>query len=148
MAWLESQLVGAAGAGVLLVAPSSWAKPLVPVLPEGTAVFDPARPLVELPAGRYALGIVAGALPSPPGTGDRALLARLRDERCERVVVIAAAGADPGRQEMLALGFSAPAEAPSGVALYEYDIASYNPEREWNNPSDWAHPQNFNRYRW
>jgi hypothetical protein len=34
------------------------------------------------------------------------------------------------------------------TAIYTYDIDSYNRQRDWNTPEDWAHPGNFNRWRW
>ena len=33
-------------------------------------------------------------------------------------------------------------------SVYTYDIDSFNRQREWNSPENWANPENFRRYRW
>lgn len=147
-AWLAEQLADIEGRDVLVLAPTSWLRELAPALPGDMVTFPPEQPVGELPARRFAVGVVAGALEClAPRAGD-ALLARLRDEYCARVLTVAHETADKGRSEMLALGFTRITEAADGWRLYEHDIASYNPPREWNSPEHWANPENFNRYRW
>ncbi|MCC5794751.1 MAG: hypothetical protein JJT85_08450 [Chromatiales bacterium] len=90
------------------------------------------------------LQVAPAALLTP---GITHVLARLRDQLARRVLV------DPRpadideriRTGLRSLGYQPVTGCP---ALHEYDIGHYNPEREWNNAEDWAHPENFSRYRW
>ncbi len=146
--WLTEHLAEVSGQQLLVLAPPAWIAALAPQLPAQAVMFDPEQPLSDLPATRFAAGVVAGALELLSPREGEAMLARLRDERCARVLAIAHASSDRGRSAMLALGFTRIAESAEGWRLYEHDIASYNPPREWNTPENWANPENFNRYRW
>ncbi len=103
----------------------------------------------QLPAKRYAVGVIAGMRTLSPAQA-RALIALLRDRYCDAIVVVA-----PVKywavSDWLALGFELRdrcTEDADEVGLYRYDVADANPERDWNNARDWAHPENFHRYRW
>ena len=104
-----------------------------------------------LPASRrFSAGVVVDALGSlSPEEGGR-LLARLRDQLCDRVFVVSRADdTEWPTAKMLALTYTLRERSAEGTwLLYDHDIATYNPERDWNNPTDWANPENFNRYRW
>jgi hypothetical protein len=106
--------------------------------------------LASLPEGqRFDLGLVAGGLGTLPEHQARALLAALRDRACRTTVVVEPGDSPWGRAQMLALAFTQRAQSACGQwRLYDHDLSDYNPEREWNNPTDWANPENFDRYRW
>jgi hypothetical protein len=107
--------------------------------------------LAGLPAHRrYPLGVVAGQLETLQHRTASQLLARLRDQVCARVLVLVAPDAGWSRSDLLALGYNriGRSQGPARWSLYEYEITRYNPERTWNNPSDWANPENFDKYRW
>ncbi len=115
---------------------------LLETLPAGE---DPAATLSQ----RYSAAILIG-MDRLPDAGARATIAALRDRFCDAVLVVAPAG-HWAATEWLALGFEARGRCEQDgntFVLYRYDVTSANPEREWNNPKDWAHPENFRRYRW
>ncbi len=98
---------------------------------------------------RFSVGILLDALASMSRDDGTMLLAQLRDQLCERVFVVSAEASAWPREEMLALGYTLSARsADTQWLLHEHDIATYNPEREWNTPEHWANPENFSRYRW
>ena len=74
-----------------------------------------------------------------------ALLARLRDVHAQRVVAIVAGMA---RNDLLALRFEPANHAFEGAEVYLSSAGITDKRREWNNARDWAHPENFDRYRW
>lgn len=93
--------------------------------------------------GIYDLVIVLG-LTGPPAP----LLGRLRDLHARRMLVAGKAAEERERGEMLALGFERhPGEGGAGP-LYVYDQDTFNRQREWNTPENWANPENFDKYRW
>jgi hypothetical protein len=119
--------------------------------PERETVCVPAYPEEPLPeaARRFRLGVIAGPL-GIEAAELRALIARLRDQSCETLLLLVPEGQWP-LAEYLALGFERRAECEAcgrRYVLYWYDVDRYNPEREWNNPANWAHPENFKRFRW
>ena len=90
---------------------------------------------------RAELAVVSGA-----SSRHTALLSRLRDVYCRKVVLLNAAE-DWSTNELRALGFQ-----PQSVAGFErvffYDPDLDKPPRDWNNASNWANPENFDKYRW
>ena len=74
-----------------------------------------------------------------------ALLARLRDVHAQRVVVLVA-GIAPN--DLLALRFEPTNHAFDGGQVFLSTAGITDKRREWNNARDWAHPENFDRYRW
>lgn len=110
-------------------------------------------PGAEDPGGvlqqRYAAAVVTG-IERLPDERARAVIAVLRDRLCDAIVVVVPEE-HWGATDWLALGFEPYdrcGQDDRTLVLYQYDVASFNPEREWNNPKDWAHPENFRRYRW
>lgn len=103
-----------------------------------------------LPVGRrFSVGVILDALDGIPRSHGTQLLARLRDQLCERVFVISANASVWSREDMLALSYTLRARsADDQWMLFDHDIASYNPERDWNTPEHWANPENFKRHRW
>ena len=68
------------------------------------------------------------------------LLGRLKNVHAPKVAAVLER-ADPDRLRALAF-------AAAGQSLWLHDIDRYNPRREWNSADDWAHPENFEKYRW
>ena len=148
-AMLREQLDGGEPEGEALLidgadgAPSPWPEAAAAVRWAPTEVdrrlHDPSR---------FAVGVVIDSLDGLDDAAADALLAALRDRLCRRVLVLVPADTRFDRVRMLAMGYTLRGRGAGGWCLYDHDIASYNPERSWNNPSDWAHPENFDRYRW
>ena len=93
--------------------------------------------------GRFDVAVVSFHRP-PAGEALETLLGRLKNLHAPRVVLSLEAGpADAAR--LRALAFEPDGQAPS---LWVHDIDRYNRPREWNTPDDWAHPENFDKYRW
>lgn len=74
-----------------------------------------------------------------------ALLARLRDVHAQRVVVLVAGIA---RNDLLALRFEPTKHAFEGAEVFLSNAGITDKRRDWNNARHWAHPENFDRYRW
>lgn len=104
--------------------------------------------------GRFDLAVVTNQLEQLSRRSGAELLGRLKNLHTGRVCVLLAPAQGTGRQwrgnDFIGLGFNEPQDQKSGEAqrFYYYDLGSYNPERRWNNPSGWANPENFHRYRW
>ncbi len=152
-AWLQSAGAGREGAGVLAIIADTHA-PLADRLPAGATVMSPPESVDALPGGtRFGLGLIIGGLEALPATRTaEQLLARLRDLHCDRVEVLVEPGSRWSRSRMIALEYTLSArvqrEAGEDWRVYAWDLAVYNPERDWNTPEHWANPQNFRRYRW
>ncbi len=104
--------------------------------------------------GRFDYGLVHQTLERLDLDAGSALLARLRDLHCRRFSVTFAAAEDgPAwtRERFLSLALSLHRRVDQdgiSTVVYSYDIDTYNPKREWNDSSNWANPENFDRYRW
>ena len=96
------------------------------------------------PADVAVLVAPAGRLLEP---GLTQVLARLRDQLAGRVLVkVGGSGVDGAvSRHLRALGYL-PLDGMPGY--FGFDLASYNPPRDWNTPEYWANPENFDRYRW
>lgn len=96
------------------------------------------------PADVAVLACPAGRLLEP---GLTQVLARLRDQLAGSVIVSCGDTAPEGavRRHLLSLGYQ-PLDGLPGC--FGFDLGSYNPPRDWNTPEHWAHPENFDRYRW
>ncbi len=94
-------------------------------------------------AGSLGLVVVTNQLEHMELAAARHLLARLRDSHA--AVLIAH---DPSRVfstgDYLALGF----EVDSNADCYIYDANAGSRQRDWNNSSNWANPENFDKFRW
>ncbi len=89
-------------------------------------------------AVRADLGVVIDAGPEHVSS-----LARLRDIHCKRVLLLARDSWSIN--DLLGLGFQRiPADRPH-VFICDPDLT---PPRDWNNASNWAHPENFDKQRW
>ncbi len=108
------------------------------------------------PARIVDLAIVAGMLESLPARAGAALIARLRDVQARRLILLVSPiHSDEQtlwrRQDLLALGlhhqFSYGNDGQA-AAIYTYDIANYKPTPDWLNPSNWAHPERWDKDRW
>ena len=93
--------------------------------------------------GSLGLVVVTNQLEHMERAAARHLLARLRDGHA--AVLIAH---DPSQvfsgADYLALGF----EVDSNADCYVYDANADSRQRDWNNSSNWANPENFDKYRW
>jgi hypothetical protein len=77
------------------------------------------------------------------------LVGALKNLHTDRFLLLADLTASSlDRDALLALGLRPAGAMDDGRALWLYDIDGYNPERDWNNATDWAHPENFGKYRW
>jgi hypothetical protein len=116
----------------------------------------------DLPAGltdlgRYDYALVTDTLEGLSIATGTALVARLRDVHCHRFAVTyerPAGSEDAGWSDGRFLGLTLSLHrrvtfADGGeTAVYTYDIDTYNRQRDWNTPENWAHPGNFHRWRW
>jgi hypothetical protein len=115
---------------------------------ERVSLRDAVAGLADLagldPADLAVLAAPAGGLLQP---GLTQVLARLRDQLAGRVLVTSDEASPSGavRRHLLSLGYQ-PLDGLPGC--FGFDLASYNPPRDWNTPEHWAHPENFDRYRW
>lgn len=111
--------------------------------------LDGSRHPADEHADRRPLGVVS-ALDSRSEQSALSLIAALRDRYCQAVLVTVRRSYW-SFADWLALGFELRATCRADreeYALYWFDRDRCNPEREWNNPTDWAHPENFDRFRW
>jgi hypothetical protein len=125
----------------------------------GNAEFGSSRPptvhAYELISGpddlpqslKAELGIVVAPLDFMPSSNAEQLLSRLRDVHCYRVLLLDTEG-HWTPETLRPLGYLE-VECPSVAGrCYLYDPEVFNQLREWNNSSDWANPENFQKYRW
>lgn len=99
----------------------------------------------DLPPALKVDVAVVDARGSDDVRGVGALLARLRDVHAQRVVVLVDG---VGRNELLALRFEPANFVFDGGQVFLSSAAVTDKRREWNNARDWAHPENFDRFRW
>jgi hypothetical protein len=100
-------------------------------------------------AGRFDFALVADLAETHDASAARQVIGRLKNLHTDRFLLLV----DPARSNLARDGLLELALAPleqlaDGRLAWLYDIDRYNPERPWNNPEDWANPQNFNRFRW
>lgn len=99
--------------------------------------------------GRFDFAIVADLLETLQAREAEAVLGRLKNLHVDRFVVLVDAGRSSlDREALLGLALEPLEQLEDGRVVWAYDIDRYNPEREWNNPEDWAHPENFGKSRW
>lgn len=99
--------------------------------------------------GRYDFALVAGLLETLADAEAEAVLGRLKNLHTSRFLLLAdPARASLGHDALLALTLAPFEHLADGRVAWRYDVDRYNPERRWNNPEDWANPQNFDRFRW
>jgi hypothetical protein len=99
--------------------------------------------------GRFDFAIVSGLLEEVGAADAEAVLGRLKNLHTSRFLLLAdPARACLGHDELLALALAPFEHLADGRVAWRYDLDRYNPERRWNNPEDWANPQNFDRFRW
>lgn len=73
------------------------------------------------------------------------LLGRLRDVHAQHVVVIVDR---LPHNDLLALRFESANCSFDGAQVFVSSAAVTDKRREWNDARNWAHPENFNRFRW
>jgi hypothetical protein len=111
------------------------------------AVADAPAALDAL--GRFDFAVVADLLETLQAMEAETVLGRLKNLHVDRYVVFVDAGRSSlDREALLGLALRPMETLEDGRAAWVYDIDQYNPEREWNNPEDWAHPENFGKVRW
>lgn len=134
---------------VLLVSPDpELAERLADVRGVGLEVVPDATKAADIALGRQAdLGVVAGQLEGMSPPDDVALLCRLRDCNCSRILLWLS-GERPTAQELLAIGFYRDTDVSGDGRLFRYDRDEFFEPRQWNTPEDWAHPENFHKNRW
>ena len=129
--------------GSFAVLSRTAAIPEVVALPGGQWLDD-VRQATDLDeAGPLGLVVVTNQLEHMEKAAARHLLARLRDGHAAMLVAH-----DPSRvfstADYLALGFEVDARAD----CYVYDANAASRQRDWNNASNWANPENFDKFRW
>ncbi len=150
-ALLTARLADQRPKSVLLISAGGSAAEIPACLHGPALVHIPAHALPgALPVGkRFGAGVVLDGLAGLSRADGTQLLAQLRDQLCEQVFVVVTKASAWSREDMLALAYTLRARsADDQWLLYDHDIASYNPERDWNTPEHWANPENFERYRW
>lgn len=75
------------------------------------------------------------------------LLCRLRDCNCD-CILLELTEESPSAQELLAIGFYRDESSSGERRRFRYDRNSFFELRQWNTPENWAHPENFRKYRW
>ncbi len=117
------------------------------------ALTDQAA-MPSIPQQRFDLAIVADYLEHHPQAQGEILVSRLRNLHSNHIAVFQQDSA-PGKWPesafyALALKHQHTFEHTDSnpLALYTYDIESYNHRRTWNNARFWANPENFGRYWW
>ena len=111
------------------------------------SVHEVAAELATL--GRFDCAVVTGLLEALDGPTAEFVLGRLKNLHTDKYLLLAdPARACLGHDALLALALAPFEQLDDGRVAWRYDIDRYNPERPWNNPEDWANPQNFDRFRW
>ncbi|MEJ2514826.1 MAG: DUF6231 family protein [Gammaproteobacteria bacterium] len=121
--------------------------PAGPEPPLGTVTrLDPGQAAEQLASlGRFDCALVRPD-ETLEGRGLVLVLGRLKNVHAPRIALELAVSPPAGlRNALLDLAFEPDAEAED---LWVHDIDRYNPQREWNNPDNWANPENFHKYRW
>jgi predicted nicotinamide N-methyase len=100
-------------------------------------------------AGRFDFALVADLTENREAEAARLVLGRLKNLHTDRFLVLV----DPARSclardDLLELALAPLEQLADGRLAWLYDIDRYNPQRPWNNPDDWANPENFDRFRW
>jgi hypothetical protein len=99
--------------------------------------------------GRFDFAVVSGLLERLDAGEAESVLGRLKNLHTDRFVLLAdPARSSLGHDALLALALAPFEHLDDGRVAWRYDIDRYNPERKWNNPEDWANPDNFKKYRW
>jgi len=99
--------------------------------------------------GRFDFAVASELAEALEPAATEALLGRLKNLHTDRFVLLV----DPttsrlGQDALLALALAPCEHLDDGRVAWRYDIDLYNPERRWNNPEDWANPDNFGKFRW
>ena len=111
------------------------------------ATAEASQKLEEL--GGFDFALVSGLLEELAAADAEAVLGRLKNLHTSRFLLLAdPARACLGHDALLALALAPFEHLADGRVAWRYDLDRYNPERRWNNPEDWANPQNFDRFRW
>ena len=101
--------------------------------------------------GRFDVAVLMDQLEHTPKREGLMLIGRLRNQHSNNVCIEIARDDQWTHADFVAAGLVPKAtyeRTGRTVMLLTYDIATYNPEREWNNPQKWAHPERFRKHRW
>lgn len=98
-------------------------------------------------ARRWSLALVYDQLEHLGKSESLALLGRLRDCFSDHILVHSE-NFPLTAQEMLSVGFYIDQDWSGAGRLFRYRREDFFEGRSWNTPEQWAHPQNFKRYRW
>ena len=95
---------------------------------------------------RFAVAVIAAdSLFVKDPAGLTRAIAALRDRLALRILVLDKSGV-LALSDYFALGFERWPSSNDGYYLFDADADSR--QREWNNSTNWANPENFNKYRW
>ena len=116
---------------------------------DGRITIERSSAVDAFPSRVFDLVIVVDEIEHRNAQSAAELLGGLRNRRAPRLLLVCKRARSPLDPNALrALGFQPLAESEQGLSLFYYDIDAYNERREWDNPADWAHPDNFDRDRW
>ena len=111
--------------------------------------FEPANAqacIASLPAADLAL--VSDTLEHIERAVGAHVLGLLRNYGSQRIAVVVPAQGNWQFNDFIAMGFRLHAELADDMALYTYNLISYNHKRDWNNPRNWANPEMWDKARW
>ncbi len=102
-------------------------------------------------SGTQDLALITDTLEKVSHEEGEMLLGQLRNYGTHQIAVVV----DPGQgwefRDFIGLGFRRQAvldDKGIALALYTYNIDSYNHKRAWNNPKNWANPEMWGKAWW
>jgi hypothetical protein len=114
---------------------------------QSLSATDAAEKLWTLP--RFDFVVASGVAESLAAPAAEALLGRLKNLHTDKfLLLVDPVASSLGHDDLLALALAPFEHLDDGRVAWRYDIDLYNPERRWNNPEDWANPENFEKFRW
>lgn len=97
------------------------------------------------------LALVTDCLEHLSHSQGQTLLGQLRNYGTQQIAVLVEDSGNWTLTDFIGLGFKRQARFEEGdrkLALYTYNIATYNHKRDWNNPRFWANPEMWDKARW
>jgi hypothetical protein len=114
---------------------------------QSLSASDAVEKLWTLP--RFDFVVASGVAESLAAPAAEALLGRLKNLHTDKfLLLVDPAASSLSHDDLLALALAPFEHLDDRRVAWRYDIDLYNPDRRWNNPEDWANPQNFERFRW
>lgn len=104
-------------------------------------------------SGVQDLGLVSDTLEHMSVQQGQVLIGQLRNYGTRQIAVLVQNQSGWSLNDFIALGFKREAQLKAdsegeALALYTYNISSYNHQRPWNNPRFWANPHMWGKAWW